>query len=78
MTESCAPPGSYISSFFVTGINDAAAALVLTTSNWAAKNDLKAMARIVSWAHVGVDPAIMGIGPVSAVRKAVSKHIITL
>ena len=34
---------------------------------------IKPLCRIVSWAHVGVDPAIMGIGPVNATKKAVSK-----
>ena len=45
------------------GINDGAAALVLMTDKEAAKRGLKPLARIVSWATAGVDPAIMGSGP---------------
>jgi len=52
------------------GINDGAAAVVLMTAEEAKKRGVKPMARIVSWAHVGVDPAIMGSGPIPASRKA--------
>jgi acetyl-CoA C-acetyltransferase len=55
------------------GINDGAAALVLMSQKLAAKRDLTPLARIVSWATCGVDPAIMGIGPVPASRKALEK-----
>ena len=55
------------------GINDGAAALVLMTSDEAAKRGITPMARIVSWAQVGVDPAIMGSGPIPASRKALEK-----
>ena len=55
------------------GINDGAAALVLMTAAEAAKRGIKPRARIVSWAQVGVDPAIMGIGPVPATRKALER-----
>jgi acetyl-CoA C-acetyltransferase len=55
------------------GINDGAAALVLMTAAEAAKRGIAARARIVSWAQVGVDPAIMGIGPVPATRKALER-----
>lgn len=49
---------------------DAAAALVVTTKERADQLGVKAMARVVSYAHAGVDPKIMGIGPVPAVHKA--------
>jgi acetyl-CoA C-acetyltransferase len=54
-------------------LNDGAAALVLMTEQDAAKRGLTPLARIASWATVGVDPALMGIGPVSATRKALEK-----
>ena len=55
------------------GINDGAAALVLMSAEEAKKRGLKPLARIVSWAQVGVDPAIMGTGPIPASRKALEK-----
>jgi len=55
------------------GINDGAAMVMLMTRGEADKRGLKPMATIKSWAHAGVDPAIMGIGPVYAVRKALDK-----
>jgi acetyl-CoA C-acetyltransferase len=55
------------------GINDGAAAVVLMTEAEAARRGLKPMARIASWAHAGVDPAIMGTGPIPASRKALEK-----
>ncbi len=55
------------------GINDGAAALVLMTAANAKKRGLKPLARIVSWATAGVDPAVMGTGPIPASRKALEK-----
>jgi acetyl-CoA C-acetyltransferase len=55
------------------GINDGAAALVLMGDAEAAKRNLKPLARIVSWATAGVDPAIMGSGPIPASRAALKK-----
>ena len=55
------------------GINDGAAALVLMRATDAAKRGVEPLARIVSWATTGVDPAYMGIGPVPATRLALSK-----
>jgi acetyl-CoA C-acetyltransferase len=55
------------------GINDGAAAVMLMTRADAEKRGLKPLARIVSWGHAGVDPAIMGTGPVPATRKALAK-----
>ncbi len=55
------------------GINDAAAAVVLMEQSAAAKKGLKPMARLVSYALAGVDPKYMGIGPVPASKKALEK-----
>ena len=55
------------------GITDGAATVVLADEREAAARGLRALARIVGWATAGVDPRIMGIGPVPAVRKLLSK-----
>ncbi|MGI9399642.1 MAG: acetyl-CoA C-acetyltransferase [Rhizobiaceae bacterium] len=55
------------------GINDGAAATVLMSAKEAEKRGIKPMARIVSWATAGVDPQIMGTGPIPASRKALEK-----
>src|ERR1700751_3546318 len=55
------------------GINDGAAAVVLMKASEAAKLGKTPIARIVSWAHAGVDPAIMGTGPTPASRAALQK-----
>ena len=55
------------------GINDGAAALLLMTATEAAKRRLTPLARIVSWATAGVDPALMGTGPIPSSRKALKK-----
>jgi acetyl-CoA C-acetyltransferase len=55
------------------GINDGAAVLVLMSDKEAAKRGLKPLARIVSWATAGVDPAVMGSGPIPASRAALAK-----
>ncbi len=54
------------------GINDGAAALFLTTIEEAKKKSINPLAKIVSWASVGVDPTLMGLGPIEAVRKAIN------
>jgi acetyl-CoA C-acetyltransferase len=55
------------------GINDGAAALVLMSAKEAKKRKLTPLARIASWATVGVDPKVMGSGPIPASRKALEK-----
>ena len=55
------------------GINDGAAALLLTTLNEAKKRSIEPLAKIVSWASIGVEPALMGLGPIEAVREAIKK-----
>ena len=55
------------------GINDGAAALLLTSLEHAEKKSITPLAKIVSWASIGVDPSLMGLGPIEAVRKAIKK-----
>ena len=55
------------------GINDGAAAMVLATAEAAEKAGLKPKARILGYAHAGVRPEVMGIGPIPAVRKLLEK-----
>ncbi|MBK9702426.1 MAG: acetyl-CoA C-acyltransferase family protein [Betaproteobacteria bacterium] len=55
------------------GINDAAAAVVLMEKSAAEKKGLKPMARLVGWGHAGVEPNVMGMGPVGAVQHALAK-----
>jgi acetyl-CoA C-acetyltransferase len=55
------------------GINDGAAAVVLMKASQAAKEGRTVLARIASWAHAGVDPSIMGTGPIPASRAALKK-----
>jgi acetyl-CoA C-acetyltransferase len=55
------------------GINDGAAALVLMTAGEASRRGLAPLARIAAWAHAGVDPQVMGLGPIPASRKALDR-----
>jgi len=55
------------------GINDGAAAVVLMSQSEANKRNLDPLARIISWATCGVDPALMGSGPIPASKKALEK-----
>ena len=55
------------------GLNDGAAAVVLMSADEAKKRGLKPLARIASWANAGVDPEIMGTGPIPASRKALER-----
>ncbi len=60
------------------GINDGAAAIVLCSGEAVEKYGLKPMAKLVSWGHGGVDPKIMGVGPVPASRDAMAKAGLTI
>lgn len=60
------------------GIVDGAAALVIATEQFVKERDLTPMGRIVSWAYAGVEPEIMGIGPVPATRAALAKAGLSL
>ena len=55
------------------GINDGAAAILLTTLEEAEKKSIEPLARIISWASVGVEPSLMGLGPIEAVNQAIKK-----
>ena len=55
------------------GINDGAAALLLTSLEEAEKKSIEPLVKIISWSSVGVDPSLMGLGPIEAVREAVKK-----
>jgi acetyl-CoA C-acetyltransferase len=60
------------------GINDGAAALLVMSSEKAEQKGLKPMAKIVSYASAGVDPAVMGLGPIPATKKALEKAGLTI
>jgi acetyl-CoA C-acetyltransferase len=65
--------GGTVTAGNASGINDGAAAVVLMSADAAARRGLTPLARIVSWATAGVDPAIMGSGPIPASRAALAK-----
>ena len=65
--------GGTVTAGNASGINDAAAAVVLMEANAAAKTGAKPMARLVAYAHAGVDPQLMGLGPIPAVKKVFEK-----
>ncbi|HTH61569.1 MAG TPA: beta-ketothiolase BktB [Paraburkholderia sp.] len=60
------------------GLNDAAAAVLLMSADAASKRGVTPLARLVSYAHAGVDPAYMGIGPVPATRRALERAGLTV
>ncbi|HSK39513.1 MAG TPA: acetyl-CoA C-acetyltransferase [Arenibaculum sp.] len=65
--------GGSVTAGNASGINDGAAAVVMMAADNAAKRGIKPLARIVSWATVGVDPSIMGAGPIPASRVALKR-----
>jgi acetyl-CoA acetyltransferase family protein len=65
--------GGVVTAGNASGINDGAAALVLTTAQVARDRGLTPLARLISWGVVGVDPTIMGIGPAPAIRQALKR-----
>ena len=60
------------------GINDGAASVVIASEAFVEANDVKPIARIVSWGIAGVDPTIMGIGPVPAITQALARAGLTI
>ena len=58
-----------------TGINDGAAAVLVMSGTEAQSRGLSPIVRVVSWAQAGVDPSIMGTGPIPAIKKAVSINL---
>ena len=69
---------SFVTAGNASGIVDAAAALVVTTARNAEKRELEPIGRIVSWSVTGVDPDVMGIGPVPATRAALKQAGLTV
>jgi acetyl-CoA C-acetyltransferase len=66
-------PGGTVTAGNSSGINDGAAAMLLASLGFIKENNIKPIAKIISMAVVGVDPSIMGIGPVPAVKKALQR-----
>ncbi|SEQ66049.1 acetyl-CoA acetyltransferase [Faunimonas pinastri] len=66
-------PDGTVTAANASGINDGAAALVLMEAGEASRRGLEPLARIASWATAGVDPALMGTGPIPAARRALAK-----
>ncbi len=65
--------GGSVTAGNASGLNDGAAAIVLSSLSWAESNGKTPLARLVSYARAGVDPSIMGIGPVPAVKLALER-----
>ena len=72
------PDGGRVTAGNSSGINDGAAAVILASADAVKKYNLKPLARLVSWGHGGVDPAIMGIAPVPASKQALEKAGLTV
>ena len=70
--------GGVVTAGNASGINDAGAALVLTTGAIARERGFTPLARLVSWGIVGVEPTVMGIGPAPAIRQALKRADLTL
>lgn len=70
--------GGFVTAGNASGIGDGAAGAVLADAEWAAAHGLAPLGRLVSWAFVGVDPRIMGIGPAPAIRAALERANLTL
>jgi acetyl-CoA C-acetyltransferase len=71
-------PGGTVTAGNASGINDGAAAVVVATEARAAASGLTPLARILSYACVGVEPGVMGLGPINAIRKAVDRAGISI
>jgi len=72
------PDGGRVTAGNSSGINDGAAALVIASGDAVKKFGLKPLVKLVSWGQGGVDPAIMGIGPVPATKQALERAGLTL
>ena len=72
------PDGGKVTAGNASGINDGAAAMILAGEQAVQKLGLKPMAKIIGWGQAGVDPAIMGVGPVGAVKKALETAKLTI
>lgn len=67
------PDGGTVTAGNASGINDGAAALVIASESWARANGKKPLARVLAYARAGVEPSLMGTGPIPAVRKALER-----
>ena len=65
--------GGRVTAGNASGINDGAAALILASAKAVSKMNLKPMAKLVSWGQGGVEPKVMGLGPIPASRQALSR-----
>ncbi|MEG0779639.1 MAG: acetyl-CoA C-acetyltransferase [Oscillospiraceae bacterium] len=72
------PDGGRVTAANASGINDGAAAIVLASGEAVAKYNLKPMAKLIGWGQGGVDPKIMGYGPVPASKAAMAKANVTI
>lgn len=70
--------GGFVTAGNASGIGDGAAGAVLADAEWASAHGVAPLGRLVSWAFVGVDPRIMGIGPAPAIRTALERAGLTL
>ena len=71
-------PGSHVTAGNASGINDGAAAIVLASGDAVKKYGLKPMAKLISWGQGGVDPKVMGLGPIPSSRQAMKKANLTI
>jgi acetyl-CoA acetyltransferase family protein len=71
-------PNGVVTAGNASGIGDGAAALVLASASYAAAHRCTPLARLVSWGIAGVDPRVMGIGPVPAARQALARAGLSL
>ena len=72
------PDGGRVTAGNSSGVNDGAAAIILASGEAVEKYGLKPMAKLVSWGQGGVDPKIMGVGPVAATKNAMEKCGLTV
>ena len=72
------PDGGRVTAGNASGINDGAAALLLASGEAVKKHGLKPLAKLISWGQGGVDPAIMGVGPVPATKQALERAGLTI
>ena len=72
------PDGGRVTAGNASGINDGAAAIIIASGDAVEKLGLKPMAKLVSWGQGGVDPAIMGVGPVPASKQALERAGLTI
>ncbi len=70
--------GGTVTAGNASGINDGAAAIIMASQHYAEQHDLKPLARLIGYAHAGVEPLLMGTGPIPAVRHVMQKTGLTV